>query len=85
MTTNLGQIFKSFGRLHGFFLPFILYRGFSRQEYQNGLPFPSPVDHILSELSTMTHLSWVALHCMAHSFLELDQAVVHVIKLVSFL
>ena len=23
----------------------------------------SPVDHILSELSTMTHLSWVALHC----------------------
>ena len=33
---------------------------------------PSPVDHVLSELSTMTHLSWVALHCMAHTFIELD-------------
>ena len=24
--------------------------------------FPSPVDHVLSELSTMTPPSWVALH-----------------------
>ena len=30
-------------------------------------------------------LSWVALHGMAHSFTELDKAVVHVIRLVSFL
>ena len=58
--------------------------GFSRQEYWSGLPFPSPVDHVLSELSTMTHLSWVTLHDMAHSF-ELDKAVVHVIRWVSFL
>ena len=29
--------------------------------------------------------SWVALHSMAHSFMELDKAVVHVIRLVSFL
>ena len=29
--------------------------------------------------------SWVALHCMARSFIELDKAVVHVIRLVSFL
>ena len=28
---------------------FILFMGFSRQEYWSGLPFPSPVDHILSE------------------------------------
>ena len=35
--------------------------------------------------STMTCLSWVALHKMAHSFIELDKAVVHVIRLVSFL
>ena len=48
---------------------------FSRQEYWSVLPFPSPVDHILSELSTMTHSSWVALHGMAHSFVELDKAV----------
>ena len=59
--------------------------GFSRQEYRSGLPFPSPVDHVLSELSTMTHPSWVALHDMAHSFIELDKAVVHVISLVNFL
>ena len=36
---------------------FILFMGFSRQEYWSGLPFLSPVDHVLSELSTMTHLS----------------------------
>ena len=66
-------------------LSFCLFMGLSRQEYWNGLPLPSPVDHILSELSTMTHLSWVALHGMAHSFFELDKAVVHVVSLISFL
>ena len=65
------------------FLPFHVFMGFSRQEFRSGLPFPSPVDHILSELSTMTCPSWVALHGMAHSFIELDKAVVHVIRLVS--
>ena len=64
---------------------FILFMGVSRQEYWSGLPFPSPVDHILSELSTVTHPSWVALHGMAHSFIEVDKAAVHVIRLVSFL
>ena len=38
---------------------FILFMGFSSQEYWSSLPFPSPVDHILSELSTMTHVD----HC----------------------
>ena len=66
------------------FCLFILFMGFSRQEYRSGLPFPSPVDHILSELSNMTCPSWMALHGMAHSFIELDKAVVHVISLVSF-
>ena len=46
---------------------------------------PFSMDHILSELSTMTYPSWVALHGMAHSFIELDKAVIHVIRLVSFL
>ena len=32
--------------------------GFSKQKYGSGFPFPSPVDHILSELSTTTHSSW---------------------------
>ena len=67
------------------FCLFILLMGSSRQEYWSGLPFPSPVDHILSELPTMIHLSWVALHSIAHSFIELDKVVVHVIRLISFL
>ena len=67
------------------FLPFILFMGFSKQDYWSGLPFPSPVGHILSELSTMTHPSWVALHGMAHSFIELDKVVVPEISLISFL
>ena len=77
--TDLGS--SSFSFLS--FCLFMLFMGFSRQKYWSGLPFPSPVDHILSELSTMTHLSWVALHGMVHSFIELDK--VHVIRLVSFL
>ena len=59
--------------------------GFSWQECQSGLPFPSPVNHILSELSTKIHLSWVALQALANSFFELDKAVVYVISLISFL
>ena len=39
----------------------------------------------LSELSTMSHPSWVALQGMAPSFAELDKAVIHEIGLVSFL
>ena len=67
------------------FCCFTLFMGFSRPEYWSGLPFPSPVGHILSELSTMTRPSWVALHSMAHSFIELNKAVIQVIRLVSFL
>ena len=45
----------------------------------------SPVDHVLSELSTMARPSWAAPHGRAHSFAELDTAVVHESRLVSFL
>ena len=62
------------------FLPFHTVHGVLKARILKGFPFPSPVDHILSELSTMTHLSLVALHGMAHSFTELDKAVVHVIS-----
>ena len=79
--TDLGS--SSFSVLS--FCLFILFMGFSGQEYWSGLPFPSTVDHILSELSTMTLPSWVALHGMAHCFTELDKAVAHVIRLVSSL
>ena len=64
---------------------FILSMGFSRYKYWGGLPFPSPVDHILSDLSIIIRPSWVAQYGMAHSFVELDKALVHVIRLVSFL
>ena len=49
--------------------------GFSRQEYWSGLPFPSPMDYILSDLSTMTRPSWVALQARL-GFIDLDKAVV---------
>ena len=65
------------------FCLFILIMGFLRQEYWSGLPFSSPVDYALSVLFTMTCPSWVTLHCMAHSFVELEKAVIHVISLVS--
>ena len=57
------------------FCLFILFMGLSWQEYWSGLPFPSAVDHILSDLSTMTHPSWVALQAWL-GFTELDKAVV---------
>ena len=64
---------SSFGILS--FCLFILFMGFSRQEYWSGLPFPSPVDHLLSDLSTMTRPSWVTPQAWL-SFIELDKAVV---------
>ena len=53
------------------------------QEYWSGLPFPSPVDHVLSELFTLIQLCWVALLDMTNSFIELckplhhDKTVIH--------
>ena len=47
------------------------------------IPFSS--DPCFIRLSTMTHLSRVALHGMAHSFIELGKVVLHVIILISFL
>ena len=78
--TDLGN--SSFSILS--FCLFILFIGFSRQEYWSGLPFPPPVDHTLPDLSTMPaclgwpHRAWL-------SFIELDQGVVRVIRLTSFL
>ena len=75
--TNLGS--SSFSVIS--FCLFILFTGFSREECWSGLPLPPGVDHILSELSTTTWLSWVALHAMVHSFIELDKTVIHMIFL----
>ena len=62
--TDLGS--SSFSVLS--FCLFILFMGFSRQECWSGLPFPSPVDHVLSEVC-MTRPSWVALHSITSAFL----------------
>ena len=53
---------SSFGVLS--FCIFILFMGFSRQEYWSGLPFPSLVNHICQ---TLHHnpLSWISPHSMA--------------------
>ena len=51
--------------------------GFSRQDCWSGLPFPPPVDHVLSELFTVIRPSWVALHSMASSFPELHKPLCH--------
>ena len=67
------------------FLPFHTVHGVPKARILKCHPFSSPVDHVLSELSTMTCLSWVALRGMASSFIELDKAVVLVISLVSLL
>ena len=53
------------------------FMGFSQQVYWGGLPLPPPVDHVLSELSTVASLSWVALTGMAHSFNELRKPLCH--------
>ena len=66
-------------------LPFHTVHGVLKARILKWFPFPSPVDYVLSELSTITYPSWVALYGMAHSFIELDKAVIHVISLVSFL
>ena len=75
--TNLGS--SSFSVLS--FCHFILFMGFSRQEYWSGLPFPSPVDHVLLNSPPWPIcLEWP---CMA--WLIVSKAVVHVVSLVSYL
>ena len=48
-----------------------------QQKYWSSLPFPPLADHILSELSTMTCPSWVALNGMAHSFIDSCKPLCH--------
>ena len=47
------------------------------------ISFSSRPDDVLSSLCTITHLYWVALHGMAHSFIELGSAMIYVIILIS--
>ena len=58
---------SSFGVIY--FSPFILFMRWT--VYWGWFVIPPPVDHVLSEHSTMTRPSWVTLHNMTHSFIEL--------------
>ena len=71
--SNLGD--SSFSVIS--FCLFIQFMRFSWQVYWGGWPFLSPEDHILSELSTLTHPSWVILYGMAHIFTELSKTLLH--------
>ena len=66
------------------FLLFHTVHGVLKARILKWFAIPFSVDHFLSELSTMTHSSWVALHGMAHSFTELDKTAVHVINWLVF-
>ena len=79
--TNLGS--SSFSVLS--FCLFITVHGVLKARIVRWFAIPFSSGPHLSELSTMTHLSWVALHSMSNNFIELDKAVIHVISLVSFL
>ena len=59
------------------FCLFVLSMVSSKKEHFSGLPFLPPVDHVLSKLPTITHLSWLALQGMAHSFTELCKPLHH--------
>ena len=64
-------------------ISFCLFRLFRGSQGKNAeVVCRSPLGHVLSELSTVTRLFWVALHRMAHSFIKLNKAVIHVIVLV---
>ena len=67
------------------FVPYLTVDGVLKARMLNCFPSPSQVDKVFSELSTITCLSWVALQDMAHSFIELDKAVIYVISFISFL
>ena len=56
-------------------LPFHTVHGVLKARILKWFAFSSPVDHILSDLSTMTCLSWVAPQAWLN-FIELDKAVV---------
>ena len=52
------------------FLPFYTVHEVLKARILKWFAIPFSMDHVLSELSTMTRPSWVALHSMAHSFIS---------------
>ena len=68
-----------------YLLPVCTVRGVLKAWMLRWFAIPFSSDPCFIRLSTMTHLSRVALHGMAHSFIELGKVVLHVISLISFL
>ena len=70
-----------------YLLPFHTVHGVLKARIVKWFAIPSPVDHILSDLYTMICLYTIILGgpTRAHSLIELDKTVVHVISLISFL
>ena len=54
-------------------MPFLAVHGVVKARILKWFAIPFPVDHILSDLSTMTHPSWIVLWAWL-SFIELDKA-----------
>ena len=68
------------GRAHlpaSYFSAFHTVHGVPVSRILEWFAIPSPVDHVLSKLFTITHLSWVVLHLMAHSFIKLCEPLCH--------
>ena len=74
---GLNSILDTFQCSSSGVISFCIFMPSMGQEYWGGFPFPSPGNHVLSELFTMTQLSWVAPHSMAHSFTELHKPLSH--------
>ena len=66
-------------------LPFHTVHGVLKARILKWFAIPFSTGPRFVRLSTTTHLSWLALHGMTHSFIELEKAVVHMTRLVSFL
>ena len=55
----------------------MLFMGFWQQEYWSGLLSPRPVDHVLSEVSAVTHPYRLILHLVGHCIIELCKPICH--------
>ena len=67
------------------FLPFHTVHGVLKARILKWFAIPFSSGPHFVRILHLTCSSWVALHGMAHSFIELDEAVIHVISSVSFL
>ena len=60
-----------------YFCLFILFMQFSWQKYWSCWPFSPPVDHTCQNTPIWSAWPWVALHSIAHSFIELHKPLYH--------